>query len=109
MKRAFGILFLVISLAIHLNGKSIDFPSDSRSEVLRRASRQLDLNLGANHEKDEGTDVFAELKAQLWESANKKTRIQGSAEYSQHFGGFRGDGNAKIGGSINVRHEYRKK
>lgn len=73
---------------------------------MRRKTRQLDLNFGANHEKDEGTDIFAELKAKLWESESRRTRVEGSAEYRQHFGGFRGDGNPKIGGVINVRHEY---
>lgn len=72
-----------------------------------RQRRQLDFNLGANHEKEEGTDVFAELKAKIWESESRQTRIEGGAEYKQHFGGFRGDGNPRIGGTINIRHEYK--
>uniref|UniRef100_A0A336MNS2 CSON003561 protein n=1 Tax=Culicoides sonorensis TaxID=179676 RepID=A0A336MNS2_CULSO len=76
-------------------------------ELHNRKVRQLDLNFGADHEKNVGTDVFAELKAQLWESANGKTRIDGSASYNQHFSRFGEDGNAKIGGAIHVHHDYK--
>lgn len=73
----------------------------------KRHARQLDFSVGADHEKDQGTDLFADLKAQLWESVDRKTRVEGSATYNQHFGGFGGDGNPKIGGVIRVHHDYK--
>lgn len=73
-----------------------------------RHARQLDFSFGADHEKNDGTDLFADLQAQLWESTDRKTRVEGGATYKQHFGGFGGDGNPRVGGVIRVHHDYKK-
>uniref|UniRef100_A0A8W7NMJ7 Attacin C-terminal domain-containing protein n=1 Tax=Anopheles atroparvus TaxID=41427 RepID=A0A8W7NMJ7_ANOAO len=63
-----------------------------------RIKRQFSLNLGATHEDGYGTDVNAEAIASLWKSTSGNTKLDGSATYTQHFGGLAGDG-----------HDYRLK
>uniref|UniRef100_A0A9I3FJX2 Attacin_C domain-containing protein n=1 Tax=Anopheles farauti TaxID=69004 RepID=A0A9I3FJX2_9DIPT len=58
----------------------------------QRHKRQFSLNLGATHEDGYGTDVNAEAIANLWKSQSGNTKLDGSASYTQHFGGLSGDG-----------------
>uniref|UniRef100_A0A9I3A6M7 Attacin C-terminal domain-containing protein n=1 Tax=Anopheles christyi TaxID=43041 RepID=A0A9I3A6M7_9DIPT len=59
---------------------------------LQRYKRQFSLNFGATHEDGYGTDVNAEAIAGLWRSQSGNTKLDGSASYTQHFGGLSGDG-----------------
>uniref|UniRef100_A0A9I3FH84 Attacin_C domain-containing protein n=1 Tax=Anopheles epiroticus TaxID=199890 RepID=A0A9I3FH84_9DIPT len=59
---------------------------------LHRYKRQFSLNFGATHEDGYGTDVNAEAIASLWKSQSGNTKLDGSATYTQHFGGLSGDG-----------------
>lgn len=76
------------------------------NETGARVKRQFSLNFGATHQQDEGTDVTGEAIARLWRSQSGNTEVQGSASYSQHFGGFAGDGKARIGGMFTLTHNY---
>lgn len=78
------ILFLLIQ-------QSLCRPLFQENEA-KRVKRQFSLNFGATHQQDEGTDVTGEAIARLWRSQSGNTEVQGSASYSQHFGGFAGDG-----------------
>lgn len=80
-------------------------PSFQENEA-KRVKRQFSLNFGATHQQDEGTDVTGEAIARLWRSQSGNTEVQGSASYSQHFGGFAGDGKARIGGMLTLTHNY---
>uniref|UniRef100_A0A8D8AHW9 (northern house mosquito) hypothetical protein n=1 Tax=Culex pipiens TaxID=7175 RepID=A0A8D8AHW9_CULPI len=71
-----------------------------------RVKRQFSLNFGATHQQDEGTDVTGEAIARLWRSQSGNTEVQGSVSYNQHFGGFAGDGKARIGGMLTLTHNY---
>lgn len=71
-----------------------------------RAKRHLDFNIDADHEEGIGTDLVATVSATLYKSANGDTRVDGTARYSQHFGDYSGHGNAKVGGSLHLSHNY---
>uniref|UniRef100_A0A9I3K6I6 Attacin C-terminal domain-containing protein n=1 Tax=Anopheles maculatus TaxID=74869 RepID=A0A9I3K6I6_9DIPT len=75
-------------------------PYDSQAKSLGKVDdlpvlvvgRQFSLNFGATHEDGYGTDVNAEAIASLWKSQSGNTKLDGSASYTQHFGGLSGDG-----------------
>ncbi|XP_050075966.1 uncharacterized protein LOC126563374 [Anopheles maculipalpis] len=71
-----------------------------------RHKRQFSLNFGATHEDGYGTDVNAEAIASLWKSQSGNTKLDGSASYTQHFGGLSGDGKARISGLLTFSHGY---
>ncbi|XP_053662808.1 uncharacterized protein LOC128711942 [Anopheles marshallii] len=71
-----------------------------------RYKRQFSLNFGATHEDGYGTDVNAEAIASLWKSQSGNTKLDGSASYTQHFGGLSGDGKARISGLLTFSHGY---
>ncbi|KFB35599.1 AGAP005620-PA-like protein [Anopheles sinensis] len=71
-----------------------------------RIKRQFSLNLGATHEDGYGTDVNAEAIASLWKSTSGNTKLDGSATYTQHFGGMAGDGKPRISGLLSFSHNY---
>uniref|UniRef100_A0A8W7NLI1 Attacin C-terminal domain-containing protein n=1 Tax=Anopheles atroparvus TaxID=41427 RepID=A0A8W7NLI1_ANOAO len=71
-----------------------------------RIKRQFSLNLGATHEDGYGTDVNAEAIASLWKSTSGNTKLDGSATYTQHFGGLAGDGKPRIAGLLTFSHNY---
>ncbi|XP_052894721.1 uncharacterized protein LOC128302046 [Anopheles moucheti] len=71
-----------------------------------RYKRQFSLNFGATHEDGYGTDVNAEAIASLWKSQSGNTKLDGSASYTQHFGGLSGDGKARISGLLTFTHGY---
>uniref|UniRef100_B8RJ31 Attacin C-terminal domain-containing protein n=1 Tax=Culex tarsalis TaxID=7177 RepID=B8RJ31_CULTA len=81
-------------------------PVFRENETGARVKRQFSLNFGATHQQDEGTDVTGEAIARLWRSQSGNTEVQGSASYNQHFGGFAGDGKARIGGMLTLTHNY---
>ncbi|XP_055606717.1 uncharacterized protein LOC129754595 [Uranotaenia lowii] len=93
----FGIFLLAI-LMVNLHTATCrviekkDYDNDDLLSLVR-AKRQFSLNLGATHQDNEGTDFTAEAIARFWRSQSGNTEVQGSASYSQHFGGFQGDGN----------------
>lgn len=85
----------------------LPFPEESSAvSYSNRVKRQFSLNFGATHQQNEGTDVTAEAIARLWRSKSGNTEVQGSASYNQHFGGFEGDGKAKISGMLTLTHNY---
>lgn len=100
------IFLLVLCYCSHL-AASVPIPGES-SEALHqnRVKRQFSLNFGATHQQNDGTDVTAEAIARLWRSRSGNTEVQGSASYNQHFGGFDGDGKAKISGMLTLTHNY---
>lgn len=71
-----------------------------------RLKRQLDFEIGADHEEGIGTDISAFLTANLYKSKDGLTRLDGKAKYSQYFNEFSGAGKAKIGGSLHLSHMY---
>ncbi|XP_035913639.1 uncharacterized protein LOC118512805 isoform X1 [Anopheles stephensi] len=104
-----SLLLLYALLAIlaphHCQAKSLGKAED---ELVRtpRYKRQFSLNFGATHEDGYGTDVNAEAIASLWKSQSGNTKLDGSASYTQHFGGLSGDGKARISGLLTFTHGY---
>lgn len=77
---------------------------------LLRNRRDFDFEVGANHDQTGGTEITAETIANLWKSKDGKTLIDGSATYSQRFGGFdQGNGNANYGGKLKLKRIYNLK
>ncbi|XP_052860039.1 uncharacterized protein LOC128267272 isoform X1 [Anopheles cruzii] len=93
-----------------VDGKPPYRPDDSRVSpdfwLKHRFKRQFSLNFGATHEDGYGTDVNAEALANLWRSQSGNTKVDGSATYTQHFGGVAGDGKARISGLLTFSHNY---
>uniref|UniRef100_A0A903YIC2 Attacin_C domain-containing protein n=1 Tax=Anopheles minimus TaxID=112268 RepID=A0A903YIC2_9DIPT len=96
MKFNLGLLLLYAFLAILAPFYSHAKPllNDDRPVPAQqlRYKRQFSLNFGATHEDGYGTDVNAEAIASLWRSQSGNTKLDGSASYTQHFGGLSGDG-----------------
>lgn len=97
--------FLLGLIVILLIQQSFGRPTFQQNESTR-VKRQFSLNFGATHQQDDGTDVTGEAIARLWRSQSGNTEVQGSASYNQHFGGFAGDGKARIGGMLTLTHNY---
>ncbi|EAT43734.1 AAEL004833-PA [Aedes aegypti] len=102
----FRIRFLILLFIIHCSLAACGPIQEVEPAVSIRVRRQFSMNFGATHQQDEGTDVTAEAIARLWRSKSGTTEVQGSASYNQHFGGFQGDGKAKISGMLTLTHNY---
>uniref|UniRef100_A0A8W7Q5G9 Attacin C-terminal domain-containing protein n=1 Tax=Anopheles coluzzii TaxID=1518534 RepID=A0A8W7Q5G9_ANOCL len=100
----YGLLLMLAHSATH--AKPLREGDSQLIARLQRYKRQFSLNFGATHEDGYGTDVNAEAIASLWKSQSGNTKLDGSASYTQHFGGLSGDGKARISGMLTFSHGY---
>ncbi|XP_049296860.1 uncharacterized protein LOC125770866 isoform X1 [Anopheles funestus] len=105
-----GLLLLYTLLAVlapfYSHAKPLQYDDGPVPRKPHRYKRQFSLNFGATHEDGYGTDVNAEAIASLWKSQSGNTKLDGSASYTQHFGGLSGDGKARISGLLTFSHGY---
>lgn len=84
-------------------------PVENRDQHFRdhhiRHKRQFDFSISAEHADEEGTDIFAEATARLWESQDGNTRVDGSAKVTHHSGPFSSFGKTKYSGSLHFHSE----
>lgn len=122
LHRHFQLLFIVTLICLTLGLPAINHKNDihkqnhlidqydqmnGRNKKLdERIKRQLDFDLSVDHEEDIGTDITAAINANIWQSVDGKSRLDGSAKYNQHFDEFGHTGKAKIGGNIHFVHNY---
>lgn len=78
----------------------------TKNQQFIRLRRQLDFDIGAEHEEGIGTDLTTLISANLYKSNDGRTRIDGTAKYSQYFSETTGPGKSKIGGSLHLSHSY---
>lgn len=63
-------------------------------------------SVNANHAHRFGTDVGASGNANLWKSNNGNSRLDGTANYNQHFGGPTGRSRPNFGAGLNFNHRF---
>lgn len=90
---------------LHERNNLIDVKEQNK-KFYGRIKRQLDLDLGVDHEEDIGTDITAALNANLWKSDDGNSRLDLTSRYSQHFDEFGHNGKSKVGGNIHFIHNY---
>ncbi|XP_054746765.1 uncharacterized protein LOC129251409 [Anastrepha obliqua] len=82
---------------------------DLQLQYLKRARRQIDINLSAEHDdKEDETEIALEAIANLWRSADSKTQIEGAAKVV-HSSSSQHAGNTHFSGRLHVHHDYRRK
>ncbi|KAH8385504.1 hypothetical protein KR200_004664 [Drosophila serrata] len=76
-----------------------------------RQRRQIDLTLSAEHDdKDDETELALEAIAGLWQSADSRTKVDGSASLVHRtMGGTQSGmgGNTKYQARIHLHHDYK--
>lgn len=78
-------------------------------QSLQRVRRQIDINLSAEHDKNnDETEIALEAIANLWRSADSKTQIDGSAKVIHHSNSMN-SGNTHFSGRLHVHHDYKRK
>lgn len=83
-----------------------DSGKEQNKKLYGRIKRQLDFDLGVDHEQDIGTDITAAISANIWKSVDGKSSLDGNVRYNQHFDEFGRNGKSKIGGNIHFIHNY---
>lgn len=78
----------------------------TKDQQFIRVRRQLDFDVTAEHEEGIGTDLSALISATLYKSDDGRTRLSGTAKYSQYFSDATGPGKSKLGGSLHLSHSY---
>lgn len=94
----------VRSKSNHLNDMHSEVDARKNNRKLSRSKRQFDFTIDADHEDGLGTDLMASAQMNLFKT--DRSRLDGTARYSQHFSDFAGHGKAKIGGSLHFSHQY---
>lgn len=75
--------------------------------ALKRAKRQLDLSLAAEHD-DKETEVALEAIANLWRSKSGKTQVDGSAKVVHRSNSLQ-NGKTRYSARVHLRHDYTKR
>lgn len=91
---------------------SADWSADDRQQLNpERTRRQLannnknTVNVGVDHSR-QGTNVAVDAQRRLWESQNRRSSLDGQANYNQHFGGPAGRQRPNYGVGLMFRHRF---
>lgn len=80
-------------LEVHLREK--------REPKKKRGSAEVSVNRDRA-----GTDVNARVNANIWESRNGRSQLNGEANYNRHFGGPGGSSRPNYGAGLNFVHRF---
>lgn len=77
------------------------------TDVVQRQRRQIDLTVSAEHDdKDDETELALEAIAGLWNSADQRTKIDGSARVVHRTTGM-DTGNTSYQARVHLHHDYK--
>lgn len=71
----------------------------------RRAAQNNNVGVSVDHSR-QGTNVAAEAQARLWQSQNRRSTLDGQANYNQHFGGPAGRQRPNYGAGLTFKHRF---
>lgn len=78
-------------------------PADSSK--LYRAKRQNIISVGAEHTRQQGTNVNVEAQRRLWTSNDRRSQLDANANYNRQFGGH-GHRQQDYGAGVRFQHRF---
>lgn len=70
-----------------------------------RVKRQSSISVGAEHTRQQGTNVNVEAQSRLWTSNDRRSQLDANANYNQQFGGH-GPRNRDYGAGVRFEHRF---
>lgn len=93
---------------VHREPRSVYIQDDEHEVLVSRPKRQDRGSVTATVDRNRqaGTNVNLDAQARLWQSQNRKSTLDGNANYQRNFGGQFGTGRPNYGVGLNFRHRF---
>lgn len=68
--------------------------------------KRFHVNGEVNHSRGQGTNVYVDGQARVYQSDNKRHEVHVNGQYGQHLGGPYGNSRPSYGGGVQYTHRF---